>query len=331
MSRNTGNIARDDYLATALDVTLGNEWLLTPAFPFPKHCLVMSTNYGVCIIKSVEEFEIPTASETGGVLGVDQLGAIRKAKESLGPEAAALPFAFVSWHPTVVPPEPGIAASAFAAMRAVLGVDPLFLAETVILAASEDSGAFDYEAFIAMEARLRALPGGIPTAVPGGRLPENVSMIQAPPMASHDPMLLLISHAVATVIGNDQVELMGIALSASEVSQPTGLLPAVLAIAAEEWAAADLSTGGRGGFHVYLTTGGDSKGWTGYSVANVEASAILILTLSIGALLRSYKSSDGIFLLDNLVARYGRLMETAGFNSMEMRRLKAALSALDSE
>ena len=151
-------------------------------------------------------------------------------------------------------------------------------------------------------------------------------------MSQSDPMFLLMSHSIRNVVGENSMEAFGASLSIPDLTNPSNLLPAILVVAAEEWAAADLSTKGRGGFHIYLTTVSEQgKSWTGFAVTDIAASSALVLNLSITSLLRNCRASNDIFLLDNLLARYSRFMETNGYSSMEMKRLAMSVNSREEQ
>ena len=318
----------DDMLSIAIDAVVDGSFLLAPACPDPFCITLLHRQYGVCIVSLSASSTAPVASEAGAPEGFDADSLVRNLKKRLGRAAAALPVACACWYPEIPPqtlPPVGMTTAS------VIYGDDFDLLRDSLIEAMKEGSAPPGTAYSELEAGLRSAPGGRPAA-PEQVKPVNVSVREGKPMAASDPMLLLITHAVNTVIGNSEAEIMNTSLTPMDISSPVGLLPVVLVIAAEEWGAADLASGGQGGFHVYLTTVKDVAGSiTGYAVTDVKASSAVVMSLSITTTLKACKNAEDTFMLDALVSRFARFMETGGFTSVNMKRIQLALRSLGDE
>ncbi len=268
---------------------------------------------------------LPEAGGAGAVVAV--------AKEAMGPGARTLPLAWLAWFPEL-PPDAPVPEGTFPEVFAGDDLEALRPAlESCLRRASRPVSRAE---FAAVEAALRARPGGVPPARSraeegGSSVGAGVSVAAAPApaMPPGDPMLVLLSHVIANAVEDCEVSMMGnVELMVSDLASPTRLLPALLVVAAEDWALFDLSSGQRGGcgFHVHLSSRplGSSESWSGYVVSDIRASTALVMTLGVSALLRGLRDAEGRVNLDPVINRYARFMERAGHASVELKRMYQA-------
>lgn len=314
-----------DMLAKMLYSLLDDTWLIVPSMPHPNQALMASREGGAMLVVLVDSNDPPVVSEEGGVLGLDHGLLVREAKNAMGKECAGVPIAVLAWFPlmdeTLELPEGANAVAIH------YGTDLNALALTMMGAIENGSTPLD-EIMDALENNLRSGPKSIPHVLPDVAQSNSpvVKIVPGIPMNDNDPILLLIGQGIRNEVGTALVSYAGVAVSVPDLQAPSSLLPALLVVAAETWASADMKLEGKGGFHIHLVSiPGDNNSWTGFAVADVQASIVLLVTLGVNAVLRSCRRADGSIVLDTVLVRFSRFMELNGHAGVDIKSMKSMI------